>query len=84
MTLRSPTQNKRVLVYTPTPAFRPKNSLFLRNRVADSEADLGLHIKALVSEILVLLRIRVTCIFQLNDLFCTTIRENASINTPST
>ena len=37
--------------------------------VADSESDLGLHGKALVSEILVFLRIRVTCIFQLNDLF---------------
>ena len=43
---------------------------------------LGLHGKALVSEILVFLRIRVTCLFQLNDLFCTT--KNASINTPST
>ena len=31
--------------------------------VADSESDLGLHGRALVSEIMVFLRIRVTCIF---------------------
>ena len=37
--------------------------------VADSESDLGLHGKPLVSEKMVFLRIRVTCIFQLNDLF---------------
>ena len=51
--------------------------------VADSESDLGLHGRGLVSEIMVSLRIRVTCIFQLNDLFCTTIRKNACINTLS-
>ena len=48
--------------------------------VADSESDLGLHGKPLVSKKMVFLRIRVTCIFQLNDLFRTAIRKNASIN----
>ena len=35
----------------PSPAFRPKISVFLRNEIADSEFDLGLHGKPLVSEI---------------------------------
>ena len=48
--------------------------------VADSESDLSLLGKPLASEIFIFLRIRVTCIFQLNDLFCTTIRKIASIN----
>ena len=51
--------------------------------VADSESDLDLHGKPLVSEIMVFLRIRVTCIFLLNDFFYTTIRKNACFNTPS-
>ena len=36
------------------PRFRPKYSVFLRNR-SDSESDLGLHCSALVSKILILL-----------------------------
>ena len=35
--------------------------------VADSESDLGLHGKALGSEILLFIRIRITKIFQFND-----------------
>ena len=37
--------------------------------VADFESDLDLNGRPLVSEIMVFLRNRVTCIFQLNDLF---------------
>ena len=54
--------------------------------VADSESDFGLHKKALVSEILLFIRIKVThfaissnkinIYLQLNDFFCTTIRRN--------
>ena len=69
---------------TPPPLFDLKIVYSYVIEVADSESDLGLHGRALVSEIMVFFRIRVTCIFQLNDLFCTTIRGNASINTPST
>ena len=65
------------------PAFRLKTVYSYVIEVADSKSDLVLHGRALVSEIMVFLRIRVTCIFQLNDFFCTTIREIASINTPS-
>ena len=46
--------------------------------VADSEFDLGLHGKALVSEILVFFRIRFTCFFQFINFFSlTTIRINS-------
>ena len=50
--------------------------------VADSESELGMFSTALVLEVLLFLRIRVTCIFQLDDLdlFCTTIRKNAFID----
>ena len=72
------------LVYNPPPPlFDLKIVYSYVIEDADSESNLGLHGRALVSEIMVFLRIRVTCIVQLNDLFCTTIRENASINTPS-
>ena len=40
--------------------FRPKNSVFLRNRVTDSDSDLGLHDKVLVSKIHIFARIIVT------------------------
>ena len=53
----------------PPPLFDLKLVYSYVFEVADSESDLGSHGKALVSEIMVFLRIRVTCIFQLNDLF---------------
>ena len=43
--------NTALLEKIPPPAFRPKISVFLRSQVADSESDLGLHGKPLVSEI---------------------------------
>ena len=71
------------LVENPPPLFDLKLVYSYVIEVADPESDLGLHGRALVSEIMVFLRIRVTCIFLLNDRFCTTIRKNACINTPS-
>ena len=53
----------------PPPLFGLKIVYSYVIEVAYSESDLGLHGKPLVSEIFVFLRIRVTCIFQLNDLF---------------
>ena len=64
----------------PPPLFNLKIVYSYVIEVADSESELGLHGKALVLKIMVFLQIRVTCIFQLNDLYCTTIRENAYIN----
>ena len=62
-----------------TPLFDLKLVYSYVIEVADSESDLGLHGKALDSAIMVFLRIRVTCIVQLSDLYFTTIRKNASI-----
>ena len=47
----------------PPPLFDLKIVYSYVIEVADSESDLGLHDKPLVSEILIFLRIRVTCIF---------------------
>ena len=47
----------------PPPLFDLKLVYSYVTDVADSESDLGLHGRALVSEIMVFLRIRVTCIF---------------------
>ena len=46
------------------PLFDRKLVYYYVIEVADSESDLGLHGKPLVSEKMAFLRIRVTCIFQ--------------------
>ena len=48
-----------VLLYN-TPAFRPKIVYSYVIEIADSESDLGLHSRNLVSEIFLFLRLRVT------------------------
>ena len=60
---------KKELVGTPPPLFVLKIVYSYVIEAADSKSDLGLYGRALVSEMMVFLRIRVTCIFQLNDLF---------------
>ena len=72
-------QQNSVLVNTPPPLFDLKVVYSYVIQVADSESDLGLHGKALVSEILIFLQLRVTY-FSIKR---QSIRGNASINTPS-
>ena len=78
-TLKTP-----VLIYTP-PLFRLKLVYSYVIEVADSEYQLLFRRRPLVSAIFIFPWIRVTYnTYEFNDLFCTTIRENASLNTPST
>ena len=62
-----------VLIYNPPPLFDLKIVYYYVIEVADSESDLGLHGKALVLEIHVFARIRVTITI---ENYRTTIRRN--------